>query len=47
MSLAADAEDDALRTDIILAWMIFAERVRARAKTAAAGQFQGMQMRPG
>jgi hypothetical protein len=46
MSLADEVADPALRADI-LSWMVFAERVRAKAKSAAAGHFQGMQMRPG
>jgi hypothetical protein len=42
MSLSEDAEDPALREDIILAWTVFAARVRAQAKSAAARPYEGM-----
>jgi hypothetical protein len=42
MSLSEDAEDPALREDIILAWTVFAARVRAQAKSAAARPYEAM-----
>jgi hypothetical protein len=42
MALSEGAEDHTLREDIILAWTVFAARVRAQAKSAAARPYEGM-----
>jgi hypothetical protein len=41
MALSEGVEDHTLREDIILAWTVFAARVRAQAKSAAACPYEG------